>query len=83
MKWQTEFLNSSGESRSIYHKRASNNDAKWAVTSAAAKAGAWCIYEVQLTNLVKLENCGVSPVHSIHHTKRYLAVSSLLCLLAK
>ena len=31
--------------------------------------------EVQLTNLVKLEDCGVSLAHSIHHTRRYLAAS--------
>ena len=51
--------------------------------AAEAKQELGVPLEVQLTSVVRLETCAVSLAHSIHHTKRYLAASLLLCLLAK
>ena len=71
IKRQTEFLNSSGELWSIYLK-----SYEQAITMRSGllhqrrqKRELGVPIEVKLTKLVKLEDCGVSLVHSIHHTK--------------
>ena len=66
--------------------RLMQKNAKLAVTSAEAKQELRVpMLLVQLTSLIKFENCEVSPLHTVHHIKpkRYLAASLLLCLLAK
>ena len=58
--------------------------AHWYVTKWPATANRFVTpaIEVQLT-MQFIENCGVSLVRSFHYTKRYLAASLVLTLLAK